>query len=157
MSLELELQLEVDGTGLPTREQFRTWAEAALAQAELDRQIELSISRLVQETNKAVEADIKAQEIKQSSERKEAQRLQKLVQEQQRQRKKTLDELAMLDDQVFQEEQRQAREYSAQRSANQAHDQVNGTGKKKRSLLSRILPFGILRGTMRGNGRSDYL
>ena len=130
---------------------------AALAQAELDRQIELSISRLVQETNKAVEADIKEQEVKQSFERKEAQRLQKLVQEQQRQRKKTLDELAMLDDQVFQDEQRQAREYSAQRSANQAHNEVNGNGKKKRSLLSRLLPFGILRGTMRGNGRSDYL
>jgi probable rRNA maturation factor len=31
MSLELELQLEVEATGLPTREQFRTWAEAALA------------------------------------------------------------------------------------------------------------------------------
>ena len=130
---------------------------AALAQAELDRQIELSISRLVQETNKAVEADIKEQEVKQANERKEAQRLQKLVQEQQRQRKKTLDELAMLDDFQFQEEQRQAREMSAQRSANQAHDQVTGTRKKKRSLLSRVLPFGILRGTMRGNGRSDYL
>ena len=130
---------------------------AALAQAELDRQIELSISRLVQETNKAVEADIKEQEVKQAIERKEAQRLQKLVQEQQRQRKKTLDELAMLDDFAFQEQQRQSRELSAQRSANQAHDQVNGTRKKKRSLLSRVLPFGILRGTLRGNGRSDYL
>ena len=130
---------------------------AALAQAEMDRQIELSISRLVQETNKAVEADIKEQEVKQASERKEAQRLQKLVQEQQRQRKKTLDELAMLDDSAFQEQQRQSRELSAQKAANQAHDQVNGAGKKKRSLLSRVLPFGILRGTLRGNGRSDYL
>ncbi len=130
---------------------------AALAQAELDRQIELSISRLVQETNKAVEADIKEQEVKQANERKEAQRLQKLVQEQQRQRKKTLDELAMLDDFQFQEQQRQSRELSAQRAASQAHDQVNGSRKKKRSLLSRVLPFGILRGTMRGNGRSDYL
>ncbi|MEO1025240.1 MAG: protein kinase [Pseudomonadota bacterium] len=131
---------------------------AALAQAELDRQIELSISRLVQETNKAVEADIAEQEVNRAKERKEAQRLQKLVQEQQRQRKKTLDELAMLDDFQFQEEQRQAREASAQRSAQQAHDQVKGTQqKKKRSLLSRVLPFGILRGTMRGNGRSDYL
>ena len=131
---------------------------AALAQAELDRQIELSISRLVQETNKAVEADIAEQEVNRAKERKEAQRLQKLVQEQQRQRKKTLDELAMLDDFQFQEEQRQAREASAQNSAQQAHDQVKGTQqKKKRSLLSRVLPFGILRGTMRGNGRSDYL
>ncbi|MEO0946202.1 MAG: protein kinase [Pseudomonadota bacterium] len=131
---------------------------AALAQAELDRKIGLSISRLVQETNKAVEADIAEQEVNRAKERKEAQRLQKLVQEQQRQRKKTLDELAMLDDFQFQEEQRQAREASAQRSAQQAHDQVKGTQqKKKRSLLSRVLPFGILRGTMRGNGRSDYL
>ena len=131
---------------------------AALAQAELDRQIELSISRLVKETNQAVEADIKQQQVKQQAERKEAQRLQKLVQEQQRQRKKTLDELAMLDDFEFQEEQRLAREISAQKSANQAHDQVNGKSrKKKRSLLSRVLPFGILRGTIRGNRRSDYL
>ena len=131
---------------------------AALAQAELDRQIELSISRLVKETNQAVEADIKMQQVKQAAERKEAQRLQKLVQEQQRQRKKTLDELAMLDDFEFQEEQKRARELSAQNSANQAHDQINGaTRKKKRTLLSRVLPFGILRGTLRGNRRSDYL
>ena len=31
MNLELELQLEVEAPGLPTRAQFRTWAEAALA------------------------------------------------------------------------------------------------------------------------------
>ncbi len=131
---------------------------AALAQAELDRQIELSISKLVKETNQAVEADIKMQQVKQAAERKEAQRLQKLVQEQQRQRKKTLDELAMLDDFEFQEEQKRAREYSATKSANQAHDQIGGTKqKKKRTLLSRVLPFGILRGTFRGNRRSDYL
>ena len=131
---------------------------AALAQAELDRQIELSISRLVKETNQAVEADIKMQQVKQAAERKEAQRLQKLVQEQQRQRKKTLDELAMLDDFDFQEEQKLAREMSAQASANQAHDQINGgKGKKKRTLLSRVLPFGVFRGTFRGNRRSDYL
>ena len=131
---------------------------AALAQAELDRQIELSISKLVKETNQAVEADIKMQQVKQANERKEAQRLQKLVQEQQRQRKKTLDELAMLDDFEFHEEQKRAREYSATKSANQAHDQIGGTKqKKKRTLLSRVLPFGILRGTFRGNRRSDYL
>ncbi len=131
---------------------------AALAQAELDRQIELSISKLVKETNQAVEADIKMQQVKQAAERKEAQRLQKLVQEQQRQRKKTLDELAMLDDFDFQEEQKLAREMSAQKSANQAHDQINGgKGKKKRTLLSRVLPFGVFRGTFRGNRRSDYL
>jgi serine/threonine protein kinase len=130
---------------------------AALAQAELDRQIELSISRLVKETNQAVEADIKQQQAKQAAERKEAQRLQKLVQEQQRQRKKTLDELAMLDDFQFAEQQKSAREYSAQRSAQQAHYRMNGTAQKKRSLLSRILPFGILRGTFRSGSRSDYL
>ncbi len=131
---------------------------AALAQAELDRQIELSISKLVKETNQAVEADIKMQQVKQAAERKEAQRLQKLVQEQQRQRKKTLDELAMLDDFDFQEEQKLAREMSAQKSANQAHDHINGgKGKKKRTLLSRVLPFGVFRGTFRGNRRSDYL
>jgi serine/threonine protein kinase len=131
---------------------------AALAQAELDRQIELSISRLVKETNQAVEAEIKAQQNKQVAERKEAQRLQKLVQEQQRQRKKTLDELAMLNDFEFEEEQKIARELSAQRSAQRAHDKVNGVEpKKKRTLLSRMLPFGILRGTIRGNRRSDYM
>lgn len=131
---------------------------AALAQAELDRQIELSISRLVKETNQAVEADIKAQQNKQVAERKEAQRLQKLVQEQQRQRKKTLDELAMLNDFEFEEEQKMARELSAQRSAQKAHDKLNGVErKKKRTLLSRMLPFGILRGTIRGNRRSDYM
>ncbi|PWK56207.1 serine/threonine protein kinase [Silicimonas algicola] len=130
---------------------------AALAQAELDRRIELSISRLVQETNRAVEADIKAQETKQAAERKEAQRLQKLVEEQARQRKKTLDELAMLDDHTFMEQQDRAREYSAQRSANKAHDSINGTPRKKRSLLSRVLPFGLLRGTFRSGRRSDYL
>ena len=130
---------------------------AAIAQAELDRQIELSISKLVQETNKAVEADIKAQEVKQAMERKEAQRLQKLVQEQQRQRKKTLDELAMLDDQTFYEEQSRANELSAQRSAAQVHDELTGSRQKKRSLLSRVLPFGLLRGTFRSGGRSDYL
>ena len=80
------------------------------------------------------------------------------MQEQQRQRKKTLDELAMLDDFEFQEEQKRAREISAQKSANQAHDHTHGTNrKKKRTLLSRVLPFGILRGTFRGNRRSDYL
>ena len=131
---------------------------AALAQAELDRQIELSISKLVQETNKQVEADIKAQEVKQSNERKEAQRLQKLAQEQARQRKKTLDELAMLDDQTFMDEQARASELSAQRSASQAHNELTGTRRKKRSILSRVLPFGLLRGTFRGGrGRSDYL
>lgn len=131
---------------------------AALAQAELDRQIELSISRLVKETNQAVEADIKMQQVKQAAERKEAQRLQKLVQEQQRQRKKTLDELAMLDDFEFQEEQKRNRALSSSGSENQAHDQLNGTDrKKKRTLLSRVMPFGILRGTFRGNRRSDYL
>ena len=130
---------------------------AALAQAELDRKIELSISRLVQETNRAVEADIKAQEAKQAAERKEAQRLQKLVEEQARQRKKTLDELAMLDDQTFMEQQERAREYSARRSANQARDAINGIPRKKRSLLSRVLPFGLLRGTLRSGRRSDYL
>ncbi len=130
---------------------------AALQQAELDRQIELSISKLVQETNKQVEADIKAQSVKQAAERKEAQRLQKLVQEQQRQRKKTLDELAMLDDKTFYEEQSRASELSAQKSAAQAHSGVNGPPRKKRTLLSRVLPFGLLRGTFRSGGRSDYL
>ncbi|NNE81071.1 MAG: protein kinase [Silicimonas sp.] len=130
---------------------------AALAQAELDRQIELSISKLVQETNKQVEADIKAQEVKQSVERKEAQRLQKLAEEQARQRKKTLDELAMLDDQTFMQEQARASQMSAERTAKQAHDELTGTGGKKRSILSRVLPFGLLRGTFRSGGRSDYL
>lgn len=129
---------------------------AALAQAELDRQVELSISRLVQETNKQVEADIKEHEVKQSIERKEAQRLQKLAEEQARQRKKTLDELAMLDDQTFLSEQARASQMSAQRSASQAHDELTGKG-KKRSILSRVLPFGLLRGTFRSGGRSDYL
>ena len=130
---------------------------AAIAQAELDRQIELSISKLVQETNKAVEADIKAQSAKQAAERKEAQRLQKLVQEQQRQRKKTLDELAMLDDRTFYEEQSRAQELSAQRRAAEVHGAQKGTPRKKRTLLSRVLPFGLLRGTFRNGGRSDYL
>lgn len=130
---------------------------AAMAQAELDKQIELSISLLVQETNKAVEADIKESESKARMEKKEAQRLQKLVQEQARQRKKTLDELAMLDDRTFESEQKQARELSASKSAQKTHDEINGTRKKKRSLLSRVLPFGLLRGTFRSGGRSDYL
>jgi len=130
---------------------------AALQQAELDRQIELSISKLVQETNQAVEADLKELEVKQAMERKEAQRLQKLVQEQQRQRKKTLDELAMLDDDAFQKVQSRAGELSAQKSAAGAQGDVNGTGRKKRSILSRVLPFGLLRGTFRSGGRSDYL
>ncbi len=130
---------------------------AALQQAELDRQIELSISKLVQETNKAVQADIKEHEVKQAMERKEAQRLQKLVQEQQRQRKKTLDELAMLDDDTFRETQSRAGELSAQKSAAGGQDDINGTGRKKRSILSRVLPFGLLRGTFRSGGRSDYL
>ena len=130
---------------------------AALQQAELDRQIELSISKLVQETNAQVEADLKAQSVKQAAERKEAQRLQKLVQEQQRQRKKTLDELAMLDDQTFYEEQERAHQMSAERSAAMAHGDGNGGRPKKRSLLSRVLPFGLLRGTFRSGGRSDYL
>jgi len=132
---------------------------AAMAQAELDKQIELSISKLVQETNKAVEADIKAQEHKAKAEKKEAQRLQKLAEEQARQRKKTLDELALLDDQVWQEEQERALAAASQRKSQQgAHnDEVSGTRKKKRSLLSRILPFGVLRGTFRSGGRSDYL
>ena len=91
------------------------------------------------------------------AQRLEAQRLQKLVQEQQRQRKKTLDELAMLDDDTFYAEQSRASELSAQKSAAQAHGGVNGTQKKKRTLLSRVLPFGLLRGTFRSGGRSDYL
>ena len=70
---------------------------------------------------------------------------------------KTLDELAMLDDFQFQEQQRSAREISARKSADKAHYAMNGNGKKRRSLLSRILPFGILRGTLRGGSRSDYL
>jgi serine/threonine protein kinase len=128
---------------------------AALQQAELDRKIELSISRLVQETNKAVEEDIKAQQIKAQSEKKEAQRLQKLAEEQARQRKKTLDELAMLDDASFAEEQSRNQDLASRRSAMQAH---NAVGKPRRkSFLSRILPFGLLRGTFRGNGPSDYL
>ena len=130
---------------------------AAMAQAELDKQIEMSISLLVQETNKAVEADIKESDAKARKEKKEAQRLQKLVQEQARQRKKTLDELAMLDDRTFQDEQKEARERSASDSAQKAHDELNGTRKKKRSILSRVLPFGLLRGTFRSGGRSDYL
>ena len=130
---------------------------AAMAQAELDKQIELSISQLVQETNKAVEADIKESESKARLEKKEAQRLQKLAQEQARQRKKTLDELAMLDDRTFQDEQDKARSFSATRSAQKAHDEINGTRAKKRSILSRVLPFGLLRGTFRSGGRSDYL
>ena len=129
---------------------------AALQQAELDRQIELSISRLVQETNKAVEEDIKEHEAKSKAEKKEAQRLQKLAEEQARQRKKTLDELALLDDQVFYEEQSRNAEEAARRSAmGVAPDEV--VRKKKRSILSRLLPFGLLRGTFRGNGPSDYL
>ena len=72
-------------------------------------------------------------------------------------RKKTLDELAMLDDQFWQEEQERAREAASQRSAQSAHDEIHGTRRKKRSLLSRILPFGLLRGTFRSGGRSDYL
>lgn len=130
---------------------------AAMAQAELDKQIEMSISLLVQETNKAVEADIKESDAKARKEKKEAQRLQKLVQEQARQRKKTLDELAMLDDRTFQDEQKRSRELSASGAAQKAHDEINGTRKKKRSLLSRVLPFGLLRGTFRSGGRSDYL
>lgn len=130
---------------------------AAMAQAEMDRQIELSISRLVQETNKQVEEDIRVQEHRQSLERKEAQRLQKLAQEQARQRKKTLDELAMLDDDTFFEEQQIASQRAAELSAASAHDEVNGTRRKKRSILSRVLPFGLLRGTFRGGSRSDYL
>ncbi len=130
---------------------------AAMQQAELDRKIEISISRLVQETNKAVEEDIKQHEAKALTEKKEAQRLQKLAQEQQRQRKKTLDELAMLDDMAFHEEQSRNAEDAARRSATNAnHDEVNGP-KRRRSLLSRLLPFGLLRGTFRGNGPSDYL
>lgn len=130
---------------------------AAMQQAELDRKIELSISRLVQETNKAVEEDIKQHEAKSVAEKKEAQRLQKLAQEQARQRKKTLDELAMLDDRAFHEEQSRNAEDAARRSAlNGNHDEANGP-KRRRSILSRLLPFGLLRGTFRGNGPSDYL
>ncbi len=129
---------------------------AAMAQAELDRQIELSISRLVAETNRAVEEDLKAREQKAAEERREAEKLQKLAEEQARQRKKTLDELAMLDDAVFEEEQERARESAAQRSAmNVNHDEIHAPRRRK-SLLSRLLPFGLLRGTLRGNGRSDY-
>ena len=128
---------------------------AAMQQAELDRKIELSISRLVQETNKAVEEDIKAQQAKASAEKKEAQRLQKLAEEQARQRKKTLDELAMLDDMAFAEEQSRNRDLASRRSALGAHDAV--TKPRRRSFLSRLLPFGLLRGTFRGNGPSDYL
>ncbi len=128
---------------------------AALQQAEMDRQIELSISRLVQETNKAVAADIKENEIKAKAEKKEAQRLQKLAQEQARQRKKTLDELAMLDDMAFKEEQERAAEEAAVRSS---IAKTSSTGPRKRkTLLSRLLPFGLIRGTFRGNGPSDYL
>ena len=71
--------------------------------------------------------------------------------------RKTLDELAMLDDRTFEEEQKEARELSSNLSAQKAHDEINGTRKKKRSLLSRVLPFGLLRGTFRSGGRSDYL
>ncbi|QMU60041.1 MAG: protein kinase [Boseongicola sp.] len=130
---------------------------AAMQQAEMDRQIELSISRLVQETNKAVEEDIKEHEAKSKIEKKEAQRLQKLAEELARQRKKTLDELAMLDDLSFQEEQARNAESAAQRSAAKINqDEISGP-KRRRSLLSRLLPFGLLRGTFRGNGPSDYL
>ena len=130
---------------------------AALQQAELDRQIEISISKLVQETNKQVEADIKEHQSKQAMERKEAQRLQKLVQEQQRKRKKTLDELALLDDRTFQEEQERASRISAEKSATMAQGEAGGPRSKKRSILSRMMPFGLLRGTFRSGGRSDYL
>ena len=66
-------------------------------------------------------------------------------------------ELAMLDDQVWQEEQERALEAASRRSAMNAHDEVTGTRRRKRTLLSRILPFGLLRGTFRNGGRSDYL
>lgn len=130
---------------------------AALQQAELDRQIELSISRLVKETNKAVEEDIKAQEAKALAERKEAQRLQKLAEEQARQRKKTLDELAMLDDQSFLESQLRSTQTGSRNSSHRFnHDEIPAP-KRRRSFLSRLLPFGLLRGTFRGNEPSDYL
>ncbi len=130
---------------------------AAMAQAELDRQIELSISKLVAETNKAVHADIAAREAKAKSDKKEAERQQKLAEAQAVQRKKTLDELAALDDLVFAEEQERAAEEAARRSAmGPNHDEINGP-RRRRSFLSRLLPFGLLRGTFRNNGRSDYL
>ena len=130
---------------------------AAMAQAELDRQIEMSISKLVAETNKAVHADIAARDAKAKADKKEAERQQKLAEAQAIQRKKTLDELAALDDLVFAEEQEAAAEAAARRSAMSVnHDEIEGK-KRRRSLLSRLLPFGLLRGTFRNNGRSDYL
>lgn len=128
---------------------------AAMAQAEKDRQIELSISRLVQETNKQVEEDIKAAEERQKAQLREAQRLQKLAEEQARQRKKTLDELAMLDDDDWVEESRARTSYASAMSNGMHPGEADGA-RRKRSLLSRILPFGLLRGTLTRDEPSDY-
>ena len=130
---------------------------AAIAQAELDRQIEMSISKLVAETNKAVEADRAEHAAKAKAQQKEAERQQKILAEQNLQRKKTLDELALLDDLAFREEQTRRSAQAEQRRSNPHIYEIPGSRKRKRSFLSRLLPFGLLRGTMRGNGRSDYL
>ena len=50
MSLELELQLEVEPAGLPDREQFRAWAEAAIAGRKGDAEL---VIRVVDEAESA--------------------------------------------------------------------------------------------------------
>ena len=133
---------------------------AALAQAERDREIEMSIHRLVTETNKAVHADIQAREAKARHDQKEAERQRKLAEEQATQRKKTLDELAALDDEAFLAEQRAAQEAADAHNAFDKIDpdvEVNSGPKKRRSLLSRLFTTGILRGSDSADSHSDIL
>ena len=61
----------------------------------------------------------------------------------------------MLDEMAYDEEEDRAREEAAIRSS---IANTSSTGPRKRkTLLSRLLPFGLIRGTFRGNGPSDYL
>lgn len=125
----------------------------ALQQAQRDSDILHSIQKLVTETNAQVHADIEAKQKKAIEDQKMAERQFRLAQEEAKKRKRTLDELAALDDLVFREEAKIAeppkpRNYIAE---------VVKEKPKPRSLLSRLLPVFFSRDPMRSNSRSDYL
>lgn len=126
---------------------------AALEQAQRDSDILQSIQKLVTETNKQVHADIQAKAKKALEDRKLAEQQQRLAQEEAKKRKRTLDELAALDDGVFMEEQKRL----PPKPRNYIAEVVKEEPKPPRSILSRLLPIFFSRSGLREDSRSDYL
>lgn len=127
---------------------------AALEQAQRDSDILQSIQKIVSETNAQVHADIEAKKRKALEDQKMAEQQQRLAAEEAKKRKRTLDELAALDDFVFAEETSIPVQAKAPRNY---IAEVVKEEPKPRSLLSRLLPVFFSRDPLRSNSRSDYL